>query len=193
MLSNRGLHDEALMEVDRARRFNPLYILTNALEGLFQLHAGKLEDAESSLNNALALEPNFWMTHLFLSSLHCLAGRMPEAVGEAELAEALSNGSTHAKAARACALAMWGRDEPARDILEGLLGESRTRYIPPYHLALIFNALHEDDAALQWLTHGLANRDPKLTFLPVEQRWDRLRGNAEFARIAHRFGATSEL
>jgi serine/threonine-protein kinase len=65
-------------------------------------------------------------------------------------------------------------------MLEELSKLSTTRYVPPYHIALIHNGLGEEDQALTWLERGFEQRDAKMVFLKVEPKWNNLRNEPRF-------------
>jgi tetratricopeptide (TPR) repeat protein len=186
LLSNTGRHAEALENVKRARELNPLHLLTNALECLFLLNAGLQREALEKLQTNMELDTRFWLTHLYYSSIYYEMGRFAEAVTAAERARALSGGSSHAMAAGACALAKLGKRSEAHALLDEMLHRSGTRYVPPYHFALLYNGLDEKAQAYAWLERGLAERDPKMTFLQVEPKWNNRRSDPGFKNILRR-------
>ena len=47
-------------------------------------------------------------------------------------------------------------------MLDELLNLSSQRFVPPYHIALVYHALGENDKALMWLEKGYEVRDPKM-------------------------------
>lgn len=188
LLSNIGRHAEALAEVKRARELNPLHLLSNALESLFLLHAGRANEALEKLHKTLALDAGFWFTHLYYSSIYFEMGRFAEAATAADQAKKLSGGSSHAMAAGACALAKLGKQTEAQSVLDEMLQMSTRRYVPPYHFALLYNGLGEPDQADVWLERGLEQRDPKMTFLKVEPKWINRRADPGFKDIMRRVG-----
>lgn len=190
LLSNTGRHAEGLAEVGRARALDPLYLLSNALEGQFLLHAGRTDDALARLQTTLELEPHFWLARLFASSTYIEKGMFAEAVTEAHKARELSSGSSHAVAFESYALARSGKRAEASGVLEELLSSSRGRYIPPYHLALLYHGLGEREQTLESLERGYKQRDPKMVFLNVEPKWNNLREEPRFKDIMRRVGFT---
>jgi tetratricopeptide (TPR) repeat protein len=78
------------------------------------------------------------------------------------------------------ALAKSGRTAEARAILKELMKISPMRQIPSYNIALLYNALDEPDKTLEWLEKGHAQRDPNMTFLKVEPKWNNLRNERRF-------------
>ena len=192
MLSNTGRHAESLAEVKRARELNPLYLLTNALECQFLMHAGQLGEALERLHQAVALDARFWLTHLYYSGVYLQSGRFAEAVAEAQEAQRLSEGSATAMAAAACALVKLGKTREARAVLEEALDRSTRKYVPPYSVALMYNALDEPEHAYSWLARGIDDRNPQVTFLKVDPKWNNRRTAPEFGALMRRVGFSGD-
>lgn len=192
LLSNTERHTEALAEIKRARELDPLNLLTNALESQFLLHAGKLDEALAGLQKTFELEPNFWLAHLFAASAYIEKGLFAEAVVEAEKARAFSGGSSCAMAYGAYALSKSGKQAEARAALEELFKLATERYVPPYHTALAYHSLGERDETLDWLERGFEQRDPKMTFLKVEPKWNNLRDDHRFQDLLRRVGLLAD-
>jgi len=183
LYSNTGRHEEALGEIAHARELDPLSGLIHAMEGQFLLHAGRTDAAVARLREALELDPSSRVAHLFSASTDIETARFADAVAEARSARALSAGDTHAIALEAYASARLGRVAESRAQLEELLRLSKTRYVPPYHIAIVYDGLEESAEALTWLERGFAQRDPKMTFVGVEPRWKKLRRHPRFVRL----------
>jgi adenylate cyclase len=183
LCSNTGRHREALAEVALARELDPLSGLVNAMEGQFLLHAGRTDEAQVRLREALELDPNSRVAHLFAASAHIEKGLFTEAVAEARASGVLSPGSSQATTFEAYANAKLGRRVAARAALDQLLKLSRDRFVPPYHIAIIYNGLDETAEALTWLERGFEQRDPKMVFLKVEPKWKNLRDDPRFVRL----------
>jgi len=64
-----------------------------------------------------------------------------------------------------------------------VLQVSRERFVPPYHIAIIYSGLDETAEALTWLERGFEQRDPKRVFLKVEPKWNNLRHDPRFIRL----------
>ena len=88
----------------------------------------------------------------------------------------------------AYALAKSGKRAEAQAVLAELLKISTERYVPPYTIALIYNGLGERDEALAWLARGFEQRDPFMTFLKVEPKWNNLRDDPRFQDLLRRVG-----
>lgn len=184
VLSNTGRHDEALAEAKRSLELDPLGLPMNALYGQYLLHAGKPDEALTQLQKTSELEPNFWMAHLFAASAYIEKGMFAEAIAESDTEKELSGGNDIPFGTYA--LAKSGRRAEAEAVLEELLKSSKTKYVPPYNIALIYNALDERDKALEWLEKAYEQRDPKMTFLKVEPKWNNLRNEPRFVDLMKR-------
>ncbi|HMB58282.1 MAG TPA: winged helix-turn-helix domain-containing protein [Xanthomonadales bacterium] len=188
LLSNTGRHEEALSEVKRARELDPLYLLANALECQFLIHAGQLVEAQTRLTDTLALDASFWLTHLYSSSLCFEQERFSDAAKEASLALRLSGGSPTALSASACALQKSGNTVEAKSALNDLLKLSESRFVSPYNIAVLYCCLDEADQVFTWLERGVEQKDPRMTFLAVDPKWRNLHSKSKFQDILRRVG-----
>jgi DNA-binding winged helix-turn-helix (wHTH) protein/TolB-like protein/Flp pilus assembly protein TadD len=184
ILSNTGRHAEALAEMKRSRELNPLHLAHNALEGQFLLNAGRADEALIHLQKTSELEPNFWMPHSFAASAYIELRMYAEAITESRKEFELSGGNDIPFGTYA--LAKSGKRDEARAALENLLKLSATKYVPPYNIALIYHALGETGKALEWLEKGYEQRDPKMTFIKVEPKWNTLRNEPRFVDLMKR-------
>lgn len=186
LLSNTGRHPEGLAQVKRARELDPLFPFVNTLEGQFLLNAGRSDEAFARLQKTIELAPNFWFPHIFISAIYTEKGMYAEAVNAANRARELSPTQTNSHSLGGFALAKSGKTDEARATLEDLLQMSSKRFVPPYHLATIYNGLGETDNTFIWLEKSFEQRDPKLTFLKVDQKWNNLRSDPRFIDLMRR-------
>jgi tetratricopeptide (TPR) repeat protein len=142
-----------------------------------------LDDAIGRLREALELDPSSRVAHLFAANAYTEKALFAEAVAEARAARALSAGNTHAMALEAYANARLGQAAEAGAQLEELLRLLKTRYVPPYHIAIVYEGLDDTANTLTWLEHGFDQRDPKMVFVRVEPRWKKLREHPRFVRL----------
>ncbi len=188
LLSNTGRHAEALAEIKRARELDPFSPFVSALEGQFLVHAGNPDEALARLRETFELAPAFWFPHVFASSAYIEKGMFGEAIAEARRATELSTTQTVSLAFEGYALVKLGKPSEARDVLDKLLKLSKERFVPPYHIALLYNALGDRDQAFEWLERGFEQRDPKMAFLKVERKWNNLRDDPRFMDLMRRVG-----
>jgi tetratricopeptide (TPR) repeat protein len=186
LLSNTGRHAEALAEIKHARQLDPLNLRINALEGQFLLHAGKTDETLIQLQKTFELSPNFWLARNITASTYIEKEMYSQAIAEAHKAKEFSVASTHPHAFNGYALAKAGRTAEARYVLDELSKLSIGRYVPPYHIALIYNGLGETEETLRWLERGFEQRDAKMVFLKVEPKWNNLRSEPRFVDLMQR-------
>lgn len=185
LLSNTARHAPALAEIKHSRELDPLYLRTGALEGQILFFAGKSDESLDRLNKTIDLNPNFWLSHLFISAVYIEKGMPGEAFAAAQKAGELSGNSLSA-AYRAYILAKWGKPEEARGMLDELLKLSNERYVPPYNLAIVYNGLGESDKAVDYLEKGFAEKNVLMVFLKVDPKWNNLRREPRFIALMKR-------
>ncbi len=100
----------------------------------------------------------------------------------------LADGQTISVAFEGYALAKSGKRDEAKAALASLLKRSTERFIPPFHIALLFNGLGEHDQMFAWLERGYEQRDPKMTFLKVDPNGNNVRADPRFVNLMQRLG-----
>lgn len=186
LLSNTGRHTEALAKIKRARELDPLNLRTNALEGLFLLHAGQTDEALTKLQETLELDSNYWLALMFSARAYSEKGMFAEAVAATSQARAVSAISTEPVTFGSYAFAKSGKISEARVGLDELIKLSNIRWVPPYHFALIYNALGEPEKSLDYLEKAFAEKDVRMVFLKVEPKWNNLRNESRFIEMMRR-------
>ena len=61
-------------------------------------------------------------------------------------------------------------------------------FVPPYHIALLYNALGDREQTYAWLERAFEVNDPKVTFLKVDPKWNNLRNEQKFQELLKRAG-----
>jgi eukaryotic-like serine/threonine-protein kinase len=195
LLSNLGRHDEALAEVGQARSLDPNLLIARSLEGQFLVMARRYDEALARLDATVEDAPRFVQGHVMRAYPLMALRRYDEAVRACDIAIELEDriprsASVGARvfpsALRAYALAKAGRRAEAEAALERirrLEAETRAR---PHHVALVLHGLGRDREALHELSRAVDGRDPAVTFLGVDPRWDELRASPVFQALLSR-------
>ena len=179
--------DEAQEHLRRALELDPLSPSINVDQGLPLYFSRRYAEARSRYEQALKLDANFAYAHVRLAEACEGAGDAVCAVGELERAASLSNTSI-AKAQLARALALAGRREEARSLLEELNARSTPSPSPPYLVALAYSALGATDEAFDSLERAAAENDKWLGWVKVDPRLDPLRSDPRFAELVRKVG-----
>ena len=182
LLLTQDQPDEGFAHMRSARELDPMSPVLNSLEAAYLLAAGRRDEARARLNRAFDIAPNFWLAHSTLGML-LLAEQQPEqAIAALRRAVVLADNS-RASALLGIYLARSGQREEAREILNQLLSQAQTRYVPPSSLAAVHLALGEVGSALDALDRAFLSRDPRLTFLKDDPRFVGLRKEPRFVAL----------
>ncbi|MEO8573705.1 MAG: tetratricopeptide repeat protein, partial [Pyrinomonadaceae bacterium] len=186
LLSSSGRHAEALAKIKRARELNPLNLRVNAIEGMLLIYAGKPDEALATLQKTLELEPNHRLSNTFVARAYIEKRMFTEAIASTEKLKEQFPGATEPIAYGTYALVQSGKVSEARTVLTELLSASTTRYVPPYNIALVQNALGDHEKALDFLEKAFDEKDVRIVFLKVEPRWNDLRSEPRFIDLMKR-------
>ena len=87
-------------------------------------------------------------------------------------------------------MAISGRLEEAKRLLQELTELSTKRYVSPYRLAVVYAGLGEIDSAFEWLDKAIQDRSVWLIHLHLarDPRFNRLRSDPRFAEIIRCIG-----
>jgi serine/threonine-protein kinase len=196
-LSELGRHDEALVEVRRARELDPEALLPRAIEGSFLHIARRYHEALAHLDSVVDLAPNFVQGHVMRAIALASLGRYDEVIRECDNARELEariprsasvGPRVFPTALRGYALAKSGRRAEAEAVLQEIRERERDAYVPPHDIAMVLHGLGRDDEALEQLRRAVDVRDVRVTRLGVHPQWDELRGSPEFQALLSRIG-----
>jgi DNA-binding winged helix-turn-helix (wHTH) protein/TolB-like protein/Tfp pilus assembly protein PilF len=185
LLSCLGRHEEALAEMDRAHRLDPLSSLGGALHGMSLYLARRYPEAGEHLRRELEINSNLWLTWLQLGKSYQQMGRYEEAFEAFKKADS-RGGPSEVQSVTGYTYAMAGRKPEAERGLRELAARAERSYVLPYNIAVVYQGLGHKDGALRWLERAYDERDPHMVFLRVEPEWDSLRSEPRFADLMKR-------
>jgi TolB-like protein/DNA-binding winged helix-turn-helix (wHTH) protein/Tfp pilus assembly protein PilF len=180
--------DEALRELNRAHRLDPLSSIIDANIGWFHLLSGEVEVAEQQLRRTLDLDPDFVISHYYLGILLTTTGRHDEAVDHLQRAVELSRDADFTRAVLAVARARSGDPAGVSAIADGLRAEARDRYVSPVSLVYLAVAEDDRDAAFAALEAAFDERKGWLLHLRYDPLLEGLRTDPRFEDLAQRVG-----
>jgi TolB-like protein/Flp pilus assembly protein TadD len=186
--SNLTQHSDAMREIREARLLDPLSRILNTHEAQFFYNARRYEEAADLLDRLLQMAPRFWVARIVRGKIEGVRERYSRALQHFSLAHRYSGGNTEALGLRGYTLGISGQIAQARRVLRALELQSRRRYVPPVHRALVLLGIGKQTEMFDALTEAAEERDVRLTFLSVEPRWNPMRGNAKFEAIRKRVG-----
>ena len=187
-LSLAGQHERAIQESERARELDPLSSIINAWVGSRYFFARRYDMAIEQYRNAAEMDPDFVPVHLALGQAYVQKGMFQEAVAELERAVSLSGGSPVYLASLAHACGAAGRRRDALRWIDELKKLSARRYVASFDMAIAFLGLGDRERTLAYLETAVEERSPRLLFLTIDPRFDRLRSDSRFQRLLERAG-----
>jgi tetratricopeptide (TPR) repeat protein len=157
--------------------------------------ARRYDEALARLDATVEDAPRFVQGHVMRAYPLIALRRYDEAVRECDIAIGLEDriprfGSVGARvfpsALRAYALAQAGRRAEAEAALERIRRLAHETRVRPHHVALVLHGLGRDSEALHELSRAVDGRDPAVTFLGVDPKWDELRASPVFQALLSR-------
>jgi len=146
-----GRLDEAVREMKRAQELDPLSLVINTELGLPSYYGRRYDQAIEQYRKAVEMDPNFYRAHWQLGQAYEQKAMFEEAITELRKAVNLSGGSPIIVAALGRTYRVSGQKAKAQEVLNELKEVSKRRYVPPYHMALIYAGLGENEQTLAWL------------------------------------------
>jgi TolB-like protein/DNA-binding winged helix-turn-helix (wHTH) protein/Tfp pilus assembly protein PilF len=185
-LSMLGRNDDAIAEMKKALRLDPLSLIINADLAELLLIAHFADESIQQSRRTIEMDVNFPLAHNQLAVAYLQRGRHDEAIAELQKAVQLSAGSPICTANLARAFAASGR----RNEAVHLLGELRTRSSASHsnasEIAVVYAALGDNDQAMSWLEKGFEERfNPSVLLRPG---FDPLRADRRFQELERRIG-----
>jgi TolB-like protein/DNA-binding winged helix-turn-helix (wHTH) protein/Tfp pilus assembly protein PilF len=181
-----GRTQESLTQMNRARDLEPLSISTNFSLGWRLYMARQYDPAIEQLRNTLEMDPNFALARAVLGQAYEHKGAYPQAVDELQKAVGISHNSPAMLGALGHARAVAGEKAEAEKIVAQMNESSKTRYVSPFYLAMVYAGLREDDNALSNLEKAYSDRSNAVIFLKVDPAFDALRSDSRFQSLVTR-------
>ena len=154
-----GRSDEALLQVQQAVKLDPLSPNYNAWLGVVYNSMQQHDLAIAQYERAIELDPSLWRPHWLLAIAYGQMRKFEDSIAEAQKACELSGRNAPTLGALGMAYGRAGRRIEAEALLEKLMARSRTDYISPFAMALVYSGLGESDQVIEWLEKGVEERD----------------------------------
>lgn len=188
LLSALGRHREAVRESDRAIELDPLCLVVGGAAAWVAYASGDYPAAIEIARNTIDMDPEFVRARRVLAAAYLQSGRIGDAVQELETSAALTDHPV-LLAWLAHARAITGRTHDAQDIVARLL--TQDGYRQHYALAIAYVGLGRIDEVFEELDVACLDRDPLLSHIAVEPRFDHLRSDPRFTALLARMGLST--
>ncbi len=183
-----GRTDLAFKEMSTAVSLDPVSqgILKDL--GIHYYYTGNYDEAIKMALRTIELDPGFFPAYRLLSLCYTSKGLYDKALQENERWASLTGNRIKSDVAAAHILAVSGRQEEARKIieqdnLEELLSGNDYRGV-----ALVYTALGENDKAFEWLEKSYAHNEESLCSIMIDEKFETLRPDPRFKSLMKRIG-----
>jgi tetratricopeptide (TPR) repeat protein len=186
-LTTQSRREEAVREIQQAVRFDPVSIRTNALATSLLLFTRRYDDAIELARRGMEFEPHSGFALAFQGVAYAEQGRFDEAVLNMEKAAQLDQSPT-ILALQAHVLAVAGRKEQAKTLIQEVEASTAGRYFCPYEIASAYVSLGDADTADRWFRKGLDDRADCMAWLGVEPWIEPFRSDPRYASLLREIG-----
>ena len=188
LLAATGQTTEALAEAKRASDLDPFSPIIVSHPSWISYLSRDAEGTAVEARRALKLDPGFYPARRYLALAYDLQGKYNEALAEFQNAITISRGSVLSKAEVGHAYAKAGKRAEALRMIDELQHSTSERRVSPFHFALIYAGLGENDRAIEFLNKAVDERAERLVWLKVDPRFDGLRKDPRFNDLLRRIG-----
>jgi tetratricopeptide (TPR) repeat protein len=184
--------DEAIAEMEKAQKLDPLSLEINRELGTILIWAGQFDRAIEVLRKTVEMDPNHPYTHLLLGLAYSAKSMNEEALREFEREREVLGVWN---AAAECSIANWhalvGKRDKALDILNTFLMRSKTEYVPPTFIGLLYLTLGDIDRGFEWLDKACDGGDVWLLYIQGIPDTAPLLSDPRFSAILRKMGLES--
>jgi serine/threonine-protein kinase len=189
----RGQTKRGLELIELAQTLDPLSPIIAIAAGI-PLHVSRCYDAAvRCFQSVLDTEMSFAPGHYYIGLAYEQLGQYDEAIRHFEKLFEIAGPVALYLGALAHCYGAAGRTAQAEGVLEQLRALGKQRYITPFSFLMAYLGLGRDEEALGALEAALEERNAWLWFLPIDPRYDRLRGDPRFAALVERHGLSAYL
>jgi DNA-binding winged helix-turn-helix (wHTH) protein/Tfp pilus assembly protein PilF len=189
-LHTLGRHDEALTEIDLARKLAPDSSSILADKGELLWAAGDHEHALQLLRQLAAADPDFVSPHRYLRFAYFETGDYLNYIAELKKDALLTNDAAQSSVAEVAAKGLAQGGE--RGLFDAQLTEQKKLYeqgkFSPYFAAQTDARLGNPGEALKYLTICIQSHDERALDLSVDQNFASLHGDRTFEQLLAKIG-----
>ena len=192
VLRYQGRADDSIAEAKRGVELDPLAMVTNEVLADAYVSARRYDLAIAQCRRALELDPNQSALQYALGWAYVYNGQYEQGLDALEKSLSLDRVPPELSPDLAYVDILTGKRDEALNILKRLLALARKAPINPGLIALIYAGLDDRDQALSWLEQAYQRHSPMMTWLKVDQRFDRIRPEPRFHELMRRVGLSND-
>ena len=165
-------HEEAIKEINQAKKLDPLSSYVNTWSGIIYQWANQFDYALKELQMTIEMDPYYFLAYMHIGQVYIGKSMFNEAIEAYEKAAKLSGGSPMIVAHLAVAYYLAESKEKADNLIKSLKQRSKQEYVPPicfWYYSLIQG---DNDQAFKWLERAVIEHDsffPWAITYPIER------------------------
>ncbi len=183
-----GRYEEAILEAQLGVELDPLSAGLIFRLGQKLCYRRDYDRALEQLQRALEFDPNFVWTHGLLAQVYAWKGMYEESLAACEKAANLRGDSLYSRTLRSLILAIAGKTDEAKTILNELKRHPKLDSIAIIYLAETYSVLGQKDEAFEFLEAAYKERVSLLMFLRNRPAFDSIRSDPRYADLLSRMG-----
>ena len=198
VLSRLGRQDEALAEIKKAYEIDPFSRAVNQNLGLRLLEMRRYDEAQAQFEKLIQSEPDYPMSHSFLSGIYADRGEFERSLEPMCRAEVLLKIETvEACEKKAAEIRKIIKSSGSGGYWRFMLAHELKKYErgigSPIAVAGIYVRLGEKEKAFEWLEKGFSERSIDITYLKVDNSFDSVRADPRFQALLKRVGLPPDM
>jgi TolB-like protein/Tfp pilus assembly protein PilF len=172
LMAQTGRTRDADETVNRMLAYDPQSAQLIGELGCIDYYRGDYQDAMQNYREAMAKDPHSPVPYWGLGKTLSLQGKYGEAVKVLRQFKPANGFEPPLLTAEiGYALGREGKTGEAEREIAELREESKSKYVDPYFIALIYLGMGEEQATLQWLNRAYIVRSPFLISISTEPKW----------------------
>jgi len=185
-----GREQDALAEINRAHRLDPLSPVFSTYVGIVHVFARQYDEAITTCKKVADEDPTFALAHSCLAQAYWGKRMYPQVIEEWKIYGKIADDQNESEFA--AALAQGFRSAGWKGALtkgiEIRQAQRKTGYSSAATIGSLYADLGDKDQALQWLNTAYQERDYWLVGLRTNFLFDPIRSDPRFVEIVHRVG-----
>ena len=193
-LTPLGRSQQSIDEMKKALELDPFSRTDNTILGCTYFYARRYDEASAQFENAIQLNPDFFVTYYHFAWLYAHTGQYPNAITELTKGRLLA-GDRRAKTAVSSELALRKAvaAHGAKGFWQQIQMQSQRETAPErgeFGPAQVYARLGDNEKALKALERDYQQRESLATLVNVDPAFDSLRSDPRFKNLTWRMGLT---
>ena len=187
-LAAMGRDREAQHEAELSSQLDPVSPLVGTVVARVDYFCHNYDQAVNDYKKVISLDPQFASAHTRLGMTYLAMRNYQGALSEFDIAQKMNQPDAYEMGMVAYAEAQSGNAKSARAILDKLLAQSQTQYVPALSIALVYTALGDRERAVEWLNRSYQDRSTHMIYAKVDPLFDPLRTETRFQSVLQQMG-----